>query len=157
MPTPDSVAMRLRHIRQQQNLTLKQVEIKSRGKWKAVVVGSYERGTRSLSIQRASELCTFYEVPLSALFKDSVHNETQTLASKLVIDLRKLRKLDRNADIFTQHTHQLLQWIAEHRDDWNGEVLSMRKSDTEILAMLTNKSPMELIDALTHRDLLLKN
>ena len=90
--------MRLRHIRQQQNLTLKQVEIKSRGKWKAVVVGSYERGTRSLSIQRASELCTFYEVPLTALFKDSVHNETQTLASKLVIDLRKLRKLDRNAE-----------------------------------------------------------
>ena len=69
MTTPVEISRRLRQIRKQQNLTLKQVEIRSRGKWKAVVIGSYERGTRSLSISKAKSLCEFYGVPLSALFK----------------------------------------------------------------------------------------
>ncbi|NDA95938.1 MAG: XRE family transcriptional regulator, partial [Actinobacteria bacterium] len=69
------VAQRLRHIRQQQNLTLKQVEIRSRGKWKSVVVGSYERGVRALSIAKAEELCAFYGVPAESLFLDpKVHS-----------------------------------------------------------------------------------
>jgi transcriptional regulator with XRE-family HTH domain len=38
---------RLRAIRQQQGLSLQGVEEKSGGRWKAVVVGSYERGVRA--------------------------------------------------------------------------------------------------------------
>src|ERR687890_717777 len=41
---------RLRAIRQQQGLTLQQVEEMSEGRWKAVVVGSYERGDRAVSV-----------------------------------------------------------------------------------------------------------
>ncbi|NDC12712.1 MAG: hypothetical protein EBZ85_01040 [Actinobacteria bacterium] len=56
MATPIEIGSRLRDIRRQQELTLKQVEIKSRGVWKSVVVGSYERGTRTLSIENSQEL-----------------------------------------------------------------------------------------------------
>jgi transcriptional regulator with XRE-family HTH domain len=43
---------RLRAIRQQQGLTLQQVEEMSEGRWKAVVVGSYERGDRAVSVAK---------------------------------------------------------------------------------------------------------
>ena len=65
MATPLEIGKSLRDIRRQQELTLKQVEIKSRGVWKAVVVGSYERGSRTLSIEKALRLCEFYGVPVS--------------------------------------------------------------------------------------------
>jgi len=41
-----ALGAKLRSIRQQQGLSLHGVEEKSQGKWKAVVVGSYERGDR---------------------------------------------------------------------------------------------------------------
>jgi transcriptional regulator with XRE-family HTH domain len=46
-----TLGARLRAIRTQQGLSLHGVEEKSRGRWKAVVVGSYERGDRSVTVQ----------------------------------------------------------------------------------------------------------
>src|SRR2546423_7651386 len=62
-----ALGARLRAIRMQQHLSLHGVERKSGGKWKAVVVGSYERGDRAVSVQRLSELADFYGVPVSDL------------------------------------------------------------------------------------------
>ena len=45
-----SLGARLRSIRQQQGLSLQGVEEKSNGRWKAVVVGSYERGDRAVTV-----------------------------------------------------------------------------------------------------------
>ncbi|MBA3277972.1 MAG: transcriptional regulator, partial [Geodermatophilaceae bacterium] len=42
-----ALGARLRGIRNQQGLSLQGVEDKSDGRWKAVVVGSYERGDRA--------------------------------------------------------------------------------------------------------------
>ena len=61
---------KLRAIRQQQGLSLHGVEQKSGGRWKAVVVGSYERGDRAVTVQRLSELAVFYGVPVSELLPD---------------------------------------------------------------------------------------
>ena len=47
-----SLGARLRSIRQQQGLSLQGVEEKSNGRWKAVVVGSYERGDRAISVAK---------------------------------------------------------------------------------------------------------
>ena len=62
-----ALGARLRAIRMQQHLSLHGVERKSGGKWKAVVVGSYERGDRAVSVQRLAELADFYGVPVSDL------------------------------------------------------------------------------------------
>ncbi|HEY1093205.1 MAG TPA: helix-turn-helix transcriptional regulator, partial [Glycomyces sp.] len=56
---------RLRDIRMQQGLSLQGVEDKSGGKWKAVVIGSYERGDRSITVSRLAELADFYRIPVS--------------------------------------------------------------------------------------------
>ena len=59
-----SLGARLRSIRQQQGLSLQGVEEKSNGRWKAVVVGSYERGDRAVTVSRLAELADFYRVPV---------------------------------------------------------------------------------------------
>ena len=62
-----ALGARLRAIRAQQHLSLHGVERKSGGRWKAVVVGSYERGDRAVSVQRLAELAEFYGVPVGEL------------------------------------------------------------------------------------------
>ena len=40
------------------------------GRWKAVVVGSYERGDRAVTVQRLAELAEFYGVPVYELLPE---------------------------------------------------------------------------------------
>ena len=156
MTTPLEISIRLRQIRKQQNLTLKQVEIRSRGKWKAVVIGSYERGTRSLSISKAKSLCEFYGVPLSALFQSESIQQVPHSEGALRIDLRNLRsKISQNDSLIGQ-LHNLLSFIARRRDDWNGEIMTIRLQDNEVLGLLVQKEQSELRRALEIRDLLFK-
>jgi transcriptional regulator with XRE-family HTH domain len=156
MTTPLEISIRLRQIRKQQNLTLKQVEIRSRGKWKAVVIGSYERGTRSLSISKAKSLCEFYGVPLSALFQSEGIQQVPPTEGALRIDLRNLRsKISQNDPLIGQ-LHNLLSFIARRRDDWNGEIMTIRLQDNEVLGLLIQKEQSELRKALEIRDLLFK-
>ena len=61
---------KLRAIRQQQGLSLHGVEQKSGGRWKAVVVGSYERGDRAVTVQKLAELADFYGVPVAELLPE---------------------------------------------------------------------------------------
>lgn len=148
---------RLRQIRQQQNLTLKEVEQRSDGVWKAVVVGSYERGTRTLSILRAQELCRFYGVPLSSLFTEA-KDEKQVLSLGQEcwrFDFRKIRQSTSHSDDFTDHVFCFLQSLAFRRQDWNGEIVSIRNSDLDLLSLLTSKSNTEVVTALCNRSFLL--
>src|SRR5205809_8071589 len=87
-----TLGARLRAIRTQQGLSLHGVEEKSRGRWKAVVVGSYERGDRAVTVQRLAELAEFYGVPINELLPAGVvHAGTPTDASpKLILDLEQL-------------------------------------------------------------------
>ena len=62
------VQTNLRKIRKSKGLTLHQVETMSNGKYKSVVVGSYERGTRAISVNRLIELAELYEVPITEFF-----------------------------------------------------------------------------------------
>src|ERR1700757_5410364 len=62
-----ALGAKLRAIRQQQGLSLHGVEQKSGGRWKAVVVGSYERGDRAVTVQKLAELADFYGVPVAEL------------------------------------------------------------------------------------------
>ena len=67
-----ALGARLRAIRNQQGLSLQGVEDKSHGRWKAVVVGSYERGDRAVTVQRLSELAVFYGVPRQLFHKERI-------------------------------------------------------------------------------------
>jgi hypothetical protein len=62
-----AVGIRLRAVREARGWSLRAAEDASRGRWPAVVIGSYERGDRALTVQKLSELGRFYGVPLSSL------------------------------------------------------------------------------------------
>ena len=64
------LGMKLRTTRTEQGLSLDGVEQKSDGEWKAVVVGSYERGDRQVLAERLAGLADFYGVPVASLLPD---------------------------------------------------------------------------------------
>jgi transcriptional regulator with XRE-family HTH domain len=130
----EEIAARLRSIRLSRNLTLADVESKSHRKLRAVALGSYERGDRTLSVKKASELSHFYEVPLSYLLTG--HSPSQTTSHTIVMDLRRVRELSElttNQSLTQKILFSFLFGIIKERQDFNGEILSLRKSDIDFL------------------------
>ena len=130
------IAASIRQIRKQKGLTLKEVEKRSEGKWKAVVVGSYERRDRALSLNKAIGLAEFYQVPLEQLLGlANSHSANSTEDAPLVIDLR--RALQRTpGDASERLLQKFLNALCSKRRDWNGEVLSLRTGDLGTLAII---------------------
>ncbi len=141
-----ALGARLRAIRTQQNLSLHGVEEKSQGRWKAVVVGSYERGDRAVTVQRLSELADFYGVPVSELLPEGHTLATATEPTpRLVIDLEQLSTVPQ------QQSAPLARYAAtiqSQRGDYNGRVLSIRQEDLRSLAVIYDASPSALTDQL---------
>src|ERR671938_613933 len=103
-----ALGARLRAIRNQQGLSLQGVEDKSHGRWKAVVVGSYERGDRAVTVQRLSELAVFYGVPVSELLPDPRPSSAVTATTKIVLNLESLAIIyDMSPD---ELTTRLIEW-----------------------------------------------
>src|SRR5258708_40280361 len=93
-PYAKALGQRLRAIRVQQGLSLHGVEEKSRGRWKAVVVGSYERGDRAVTGQRLSELAEFYGVPVHELLPGTGSPASAgDQGAKLRPDLQRLKQI----------------------------------------------------------------
>ncbi len=137
---------RLRAIRTQQGLSLHGVEEKSQGRWKAVVVGSYERGDRAVTVQRLSELAEFYGVPVSELLPEGASVATsEPAAARIVIDLEQLSQVpaDQAAPLA-----RYAATIQSQRGDYNGRVLSIRHEDLRSLAVIYDASPSALTEQL---------
>ncbi|HEX3004868.1 MAG TPA: transcriptional regulator [Angustibacter sp.] len=140
-----SLGARLRAIRTQQGLSLHGVEERSDGKWKAVVVGSYERGDRAVTVQRLAELADFYGVPVSALLPDAGSSSVVEAPPRLVIDLERL------GNVPAERAGPLARYastIQSQRGDYNGKVLSIRQDDLRTLAVIYDMPPAMLAEEL---------
>ncbi len=140
-----SLGARLRAIRSQQGLSLHGVEEKSDGRWKAVVVGSYERGDRAVTVQRLSELAEFYGVPVNELLPEGASLAAAEPAARIVIDLEQLSAVpaDKAAPLA-----RYAATIQSQRGDYNGRVLSIRQEDLRSLAVIYDASPGALTEQL---------
>lgn len=141
---------RLRNVRQQQDLSLHDVEAASEGELKASVVGAYERGERAVSVSRLRALADFYRVPVSSLLPS---NGTTTRASsrsgeRLVIDLTAL-EYDGVQDEEREVIERYVGAIQAQRGDYNGRVLTVRSSDVRALAAVLDRGVPEFRDHLT--------
>jgi transcriptional regulator with XRE-family HTH domain len=140
-----ALGARLRAIRQQQGLSLHGVEEKSDSRWKAVVVGSYERGDRAVTVQKLAELADFYGVPVSELLPDSSPAAATEPPPRLVIDLEQLNQVPaEKAGPLARYA----QTIQSQRGDYNGRVLSIRQEDLRTLAVIYDQSPGALTEQL---------
>jgi transcriptional regulator with XRE-family HTH domain len=125
----------VRQLRRKKGLTLRQCEEQSGGKFKAVVMGSYERGTRAISLERLQEIADFYEVPIQYFFNESGAKSAHE-GLVLTFDLRKI-KLSTFKDEAMEAVENLLGHFLRLRNDWNGEVLSIRQSDGHLLPTIS--------------------
>lgn len=140
-----ALGLKLRSIRTQQGLSLHGVEEKSQGRWKAVVVGSYERGDRAVTVQKLAELADFYGVPVSELLPDSSPGAATEPPPRLVIDLEQLSQVpSEKAGPLARYTAT----IQAQRGDYNGKVLSIRQDDLRTLAVIYDEAPSVLTDQL---------
>jgi transcriptional regulator with XRE-family HTH domain len=134
---------RLRAIRTQQGLSLQGVEAKSDGHWKAVVVGSYERGDRAVTVQRLAELAEFYGVPVTALLPDATATSDAPPPPKLVLDLERIQTIpDEKAGPLSRYART----IQAQRNDYNGKVLSIRTEDLRTLGVIYDMPPALLAE-----------
>ena len=136
----DEVGRRLRSIRRQRGLSLQDVQRISEQEFKAAVLGAYERGERSLSVPRLHALAQFYGVPVTQLLPVDQPGEPRTEAfpsGGLTIDLNKLENLSGGDAIVVE---RFLRGIQMMRQDFNGRVLTIRRNDLRLLAMLLDQS-----------------
>ncbi len=154
-PTSASIALRIRTLRKARGWTLHDVETRSSGSIKAVVMGSYERGSRALSLARSIEIAELFGIPIANLLgdfsrTDAVNPET------LTIDQRRLGELMKSDPDVKIRTLQLfISAIAARRSDWNGEVLTLRASDFDTLTLHFALTLPELKAWLTEKSLAL--
>jgi transcriptional regulator with XRE-family HTH domain len=158
-PSIPQINKKLREIRHSQSLSLADVETLSKGVIKAVVLGSYERGARSLSIKRALQLAALYQVPISEILGSS-EKACGPFDSRTILDLRLINKRaqqeGRHELSRYRYLMAFLQQILRMRQDWNGEVISLRQSDIATLALLFVEDEGEVIRWLKAETLILE-
>jgi transcriptional regulator with XRE-family HTH domain len=137
---------RLRGIRHQQGMSLAEVQTRSGGRWKAVVVGAYERGDRTITVAKLSELARFYGVPLADLLPSPATHEEARGERRYVLDLAGLRQATAAGHRELLPVARFAAHIRRHRGDHNGRVLTIRASDVDMLALTTGQDPDELVE-----------
>lgn len=148
---------RLRRIRIQKGMSLQDVQQASNGRWKAAVVGAYERGDRNVTVARLSELALFYGVPVSEILPDDGSPASPGQPEgrrRVVLDLEGLDRVpESDRDPLSRFTHA----IQIQRGDYNGRVLTIREDDLMALALLYQTTADELSRRLADWGLLAQN
>jgi transcriptional regulator with XRE-family HTH domain len=139
---------RLRRVRQQQGLSLHDVEERSGGALKASVVGAYERGERAVSITRLQRLASFYRVPVAELLPSAEGgvepSHPRSEGAHIVLDLVELERHRDDEPELVRYA----ETIQARRGDRNGRVLTVRAADLQTLAAVLAASPEQLRERL---------
>ena len=149
------LGLTLRALRIKRKWTLKDFENACGSQIKDVVLGTYERGSRSISVGKLILIASVYEVPVSIFFTENRPLGALESPNQLTIDIRKLREVTetRYPDTISM-LNKFVMGIIDIRRDWNGEILSLRKSDLTQLAILSSQSVELIIEELRLLNLL---
>ena len=149
------ICARLRALRRSRELTLAEIEHQSKGSLHAISLGSYERGDRALTIKKAIQIAAFYEVPLAYLLTGK--SEILAKSEKMIIDLCRLKTLnvEKQSPLTLQIITSFIVGIIKARQDFNGQVLSLRDKDCEYLTISIGCNSQELREYLIAQGLLI--
>lgn len=146
---------RLRAIRRQQGMSLADVERRSGGTWKAVVVGAYERGDRAITIAKLARLTGFYGVPIRELLPDAAGLAASASEAgelpRVVIDLTNTPVTGAES---VAAVGRLAVHVRNRRDDRDARVLTLRVDDVRALARAFAVEPSDLVAELERHGVL---
>jgi transcriptional regulator with XRE-family HTH domain len=155
-----AVGARLRVVRNQLGLSLQAVEATSNQEFKASVLGAYERGERAVSVSRLQRLAKLYSVSVDQLLPNE-SDATRWWMSKdaegpgappperpsaqpwqnsdtVTIDLTRLRDVSGpERDLI----RRFVSMIQVQRQDFNGQLITIRSSDVRAIACLFGMTP----------------
>lgn len=144
------LGQRLRDIRNQQGMTLQDVEDASEGKWKAVVIGAYERGDRAISAAKLADLASFYGVPVAELLPEPEPRAPRPNGAgrpgPVMLDLNRLTSEEVSSQL--KPISRYATTIQLQRGDYNGRVLTLRNDDVRALAVVFGVSAEDFVDRL---------
>jgi transcriptional regulator with XRE-family HTH domain len=150
-----AVGEKLRGIRTQKGMSLHDVQEASAGKWKAAVIGAYERGDRNVTVARLADLAGFYGVPIGELLPDETPRVVTEPAppARVAINLEQLERLPEGQ---RSSLRRFATAIQIQRGDFNGRVLTIRQDDLMALALLYQTSSDEMSQRLAEWGLLVE-
>ncbi len=114
------------------------------------MMGSYERGSRAISLARTIEIANLFAIPISELIEEPKNPERGS-DGQLIFDLRKLREISlavTGSEI--SKINAFLSAICARRRDWNGEILTLRSADLDTLTLVLS-APREKVQELLDR------
>lgn len=125
------IRRRIRTARQSLGWSLADFEIHSARRVTAVAMGSYERGSRTLSISKLLVICEILQVSPIHFLAPANELSIAPSAGRHIYDLRALQHLVNSAEKL--HLLSYIHQIIRERGDWKGAVISLRASDVENL------------------------
>jgi transcriptional regulator with XRE-family HTH domain len=124
-------------------LTLRQVTELSGGGFKATSVAGYERGERTISIERFIALCDVYGIPPQAVLADVVREAGER--TDPLIDLTRLEALGRAERALVS---EFVRQIRAQRRETPSQTIMLRQDDLDELANAVGTTRERLAEAL---------
>ena len=150
-PSNIEIGRRMRAARKKRGWTI--AEMAAVGKIAAVVIGSYERGSRNMPISRLGDIARILEVDVEYLLGQPLSRQRSALV--LTLDLRAISRPSFSNPDRLALLVSYCAGIVKKRSDWNGEVLSIRTSDLTTIGLLLNMDETTTYSWLSSRGMLL--
>lgn len=137
------VGIALRRARRARGLTLRAVSTLSDGRYKPTSIAGYERGERSISLERFCDLCRLYGADPSTLLTEIL--ETAGGAPEPGLDLERLEALGSSEAALVAGFVREIRTLRRGRPS---DAIVLRAGDVEVLATAAGKRPEDLIEIL---------
>ncbi len=142
-PLALEIGKALRRARRARGLTLREVASASGGRFKATSVAGYERGERSINLERFCDLSRLYGIAPERLLADILRSVEGRLEPE--IDLTLLEGLGSPEGALVSG---FIRQVRSLRRVEPSETVVLRAGDLEVLATAAGKKPEELVEAL---------
>lgn len=130
----EDIRVRIRTTRLALGWSLADFEAHSGGTVTAVAMGSYERGTRTLSITKLLTICDIFQISLIHILAPAQELTSADSSSRHIYDLRALQAIPPSVE--KSYLLAYIQQIIRERGDWKGAVVSLRAADIENLELI---------------------
>jgi transcriptional regulator with XRE-family HTH domain len=136
----------LRRVRQSRGLTLHNVAEVSEGVFKATSVAGYERGERTITLERFIRLSALYGVRPERLLADILRSVEGR--QEPTVDLTVLESLGSMESALVSAFVQQVRSLRKGEEQEAEMTIVLRTGDLESLAKAAGKSPEELVEIL---------